>query len=143
MPRTRDHDLLRELGKRLARARQDRGWTQERLAEAVGLEPVSLSRLETGDRALSISTLAAVAGALGIGLGDLLDVERELPAVEHAPEAAEALRLLDRLDPDRRDLVVRLMRELATPTPTTAAQEPPQQSTPAPRKPRTPGRRAR
>lgn len=138
MPRTRNHDLLRDLGKRVARARHDRGWTQERLAEAVGLEPVSLSRLETGDRALSISTLAAVADVLDIGLGDLLDVERQLPAVEHAPEAAEALRLFDRLNPDRRDLVVRLMRELVV-----SPVEAPPPSTPAPRRPRSPGRRGR
>lgn len=137
MPKSRDQGLLRELGERLARARIARGWTQERLAEVVGIEPVTLSRWETGDRALSISTLAAVADTIGVGLGDLLDVSREQPVPEHAPEAVEAARLLDRMDGRRRDLVLRLMRELAV----TNADEPP--STPTPTKSRTPSRPAR
>ena len=50
MPRKRDEDLLREVGRRVAQIRRVRGWTQEALAGAVGIEPVTLSRLETGDR---------------------------------------------------------------------------------------------
>lgn len=140
MPRSRDHELLRALGERVARARTERGWTQERLAEAIGIEPVTLSRWETGDRALSISALAAIADKLGVGLGDLLDVERNLPFPEYPPEAVEAVRLLDNMDGRRRDLVLRLMRELVV-SPVDAQQPPP--STPAPRRPRSPGRRGR
>jgi len=33
-----------------------------------------------------------MAKALEVGLGDLIDVERELPAIEHGPEEAELLR---------------------------------------------------
>ena len=58
MPRNRDQELLRQIGRRVGQIRADRGLTQEVLAEAVGLEPVTVSRWETGDRALSVSTLA-------------------------------------------------------------------------------------
>ena len=113
MPRRRDQELLRDLGRRVAEARTQRGYTQEQLAEAIDIQPVTMSRWETGDRALSITTLANIADALGVGLGDLLDVERDLPSSEHGPEEAELLRAFDKLDPNRRELVLRLLRELA------------------------------
>ncbi|GMV42227.1 MAG: hypothetical protein AMXMBFR64_39430 [Myxococcales bacterium] len=113
MPRTRDQDLLRDIGHRVANARTVRGFTQERLAEVVGIEPVTLSRWETGDRALSISTLARIAEALGVGLGDLLDMERDLPEPEHGPDEAALLRGFAKLSASRRDLIVRLVQELA------------------------------
>lgn len=112
MPRRRDQQLLRTVGQRVAEARRARGFTQERLAETIGIEPVTLSRLETGDRALSLSTLGRIAEALELGLGELLGVERDLPEPEHGPEEAELLRCFGDLSATRRDLVLRLAREL-------------------------------
>jgi len=97
----------------IATLRQQRGFTQERLAERIGIEPVTLSRLETGNRAVSISSASRMADALGVGLGDLLDVQRPLPESEQPPEAAELVREFTGLSAPRRDLVLRLVRELA------------------------------
>jgi len=113
MPRRRDQELLRRVGQRVAHARGDRGWSQERLAEAVGIEPVSLSRLETGDRALSLSTLAAIADALGVNVGDLIDEGRLIPAPQLGPEAAELVRSFEVMPRSRQRLLLKLARELA------------------------------
>jgi ribosome-binding protein aMBF1 (putative translation factor) len=51
-PRYRKLELVKVIGSRVAEARKARGWTQAALAEAIGIESVSLSRLETGQRAL-------------------------------------------------------------------------------------------
>lgn len=111
--RQRDHELLRQLGRRLQQARTDRGWTQEQLAEAIEVDPVSISRYETGARALSLSTINTIAGALEVSLGDLLDAGRELPEPTHDPETEELLRLFSDLTPSQRDLLLRLAREFA------------------------------
>ncbi|MFN3201625.1 MAG: helix-turn-helix domain-containing protein [Bradymonadia bacterium] len=114
MPRARkDRELLQAVGARVAAARRDRGFTQESLAEAVGVEPVTLSRWETGDRALSLTTLARVAGALGVGIGDLLDTTRALPKIEVAPEYLELARTYDAMTEPRKALLLKLARELA------------------------------
>lgn len=112
MPKNRNPELLRRVGRRVAQARAERGFTQERLAEAVGIEPVSLSRLETGDRALSLSTLGEIAGALDLGLGALIGVENDLPTPALDPQEAELLRGFGKLPGHRRDLVLRLIEEL-------------------------------
>ena len=49
-----------------------RRMTQKQLAEAAGINPVYLSQIETGKRAGSLKTLAAVAAALGVEPGDLV-----------------------------------------------------------------------
>jgi transcriptional regulator with XRE-family HTH domain len=113
MPRRRDQELLRLVGQRVALIRKDRGWTQEQLAEAIEIEPVSLSRLETGHRALSLTTLHTIAKALGTGLGDLLDTERDVPEPEHAPDESELLRLYGQLPPQKQDIILRLARDLS------------------------------
>ena len=112
MPRQRDQQIITDVGRRVAQSRKDRGFTQEQLAEAIGIEAVTLSRLETGHRALSLSTLASISAALGVGLGDLLDSGRDLPAPEHTPEEVELLRLFGKLSPTQRDVLLRLAREL-------------------------------
>lgn len=113
MPRSRNPDLLRAVGRRVAQARTDRGYTQEQLAESIGIEPVSLSRLETGDRALSLTTLGLIAEALDLGLGHLLGTDLDLPKPDLTPPELELLRAFDALTAARKDLVLRLARELA------------------------------
>jgi len=113
MPRKRNQDLVHAVGQRVARARRERGWTQERLSEAVDIQAVTLSRLENGDRALSLSTLGRIADALKVSLGDLVDGSRSLPAPKQSPQEAELLRLYGQLTKSRRQLLLRLARELA------------------------------
>ncbi|MDE3722845.1 XRE family transcriptional regulator [Nocardiopsis sp. N85] len=53
------------LGKRIAEAREDAGMTQEDVGLAVGLDRSAISRLEKGERKLSVPELVAVANTLG------------------------------------------------------------------------------
>lgn len=52
--------------------RKFRGFTQEELAEVVGLSPPSISQLEKGKQGFTDSTLEALASALSCNPGDLL-----------------------------------------------------------------------
>ncbi len=52
--------------------RKHRGYTQEELAEMIGLTAPSISKLETGKQGFTDSTLEAIADALNCGPGDLL-----------------------------------------------------------------------
>ena len=52
--------------------RKYRGLTQKQLADAASINAVYLSQIETGKRAGSLKTLAAIAKALGVEPGDLM-----------------------------------------------------------------------
>ena len=52
--------------------RSHRGMKQGELAATAGVHPVYLSQIETGKRTGSAKTLAAIAGALGVSVDDLI-----------------------------------------------------------------------
>jgi transcriptional regulator with XRE-family HTH domain len=56
---------------RLRSARLERFWSQADLATRAGVSKLTISRLETGDRAPSLRTVRALADALGIEPGQL------------------------------------------------------------------------
>jgi transcriptional regulator with XRE-family HTH domain len=87
--------------------------TQEQLAAVVKLEPITISRFERGARALSIANTAAVAGALGVGLARLFDVD--VPASSPDDGEYEWRALWAQLPVERRVLAVRMVKDLAKP----------------------------
>ena len=60
------HSRSREIGRRIAAARQAAGLTQRELAERMGWPRFSLINLELGRRGTTIEKLDAVAAALGV-----------------------------------------------------------------------------
>lgn len=69
--------LLREFGVRLRTLREERGLTQMSLAHSAGLHATYLGSIENGQRNVALLNLYALAGALEVGLADLLP--RPLP----------------------------------------------------------------
>lgn len=61
-----------EFGARLRASRQAKGWTQERLAEEVGLHFTYVSSMERGERNVSLRNILRVSEALGVDAGSLV-----------------------------------------------------------------------
>ena len=61
-------------------ARKKRGWTQRDLARAANMSQPVIARLESGDRDPQLSTLVAVARALGLSIR--LGADTVLPAIQ-------------------------------------------------------------
>lgn len=60
------------IGRNIKLARAQQGWTQGELVEAIGVETVTISRIETGAQHPSISRLQQIAGVLGTSLAALV-----------------------------------------------------------------------
>jgi transcriptional regulator with XRE-family HTH domain len=84
-------DLARLVGERLRAARRERGLSVGALAEAAHVGKGSLSEIENGARNPTMSTLYALAGALGVPLATLV---ADQPGVRLTSPGVEA-RLLD------------------------------------------------
>ena len=54
-------------------ARKGRGISQRDLARALGMSQSTLSRIERGERRVSVDRLIAIARALGVRPADMLD----------------------------------------------------------------------
>jgi transcriptional regulator with XRE-family HTH domain len=63
---------LARFGAALARLRDDREWTDYRLAQEAGVGQIGLSRLIAGERDPQLSTLLRLADALGVTLDELV-----------------------------------------------------------------------
>ncbi len=71
MAKRRDH-LLRALGSRVRHLREDKGWTQEVLADHAGLDRSYIAGIEAGLRNPSVKALAKVAKGLGLSISDVV-----------------------------------------------------------------------
>lgn len=107
-----DPDLLAAIGRRLQQARVARGLSQAELAERIAIEPVTLSRYETGARGPSITTLRDAARVLGITLADLVVDDRPVPEPEQDPRIQRAVRLLRELDAHHLELALRILEAI-------------------------------
>ncbi len=66
-------DVRNRLAVNLKRLRNERGWSQEALADAAGLDRTYISGIERVVRNPTITVVERVARALACQLGDLLD----------------------------------------------------------------------
>jgi transcriptional regulator with XRE-family HTH domain len=63
----------RVFGERIRSLRQNRGLSQERLAELAGVHRTYLSSLERGERNVSLDNIYAIADALGVSPAELFE----------------------------------------------------------------------
>jgi transcriptional regulator with XRE-family HTH domain len=68
-----DSDIARALGSRVRALREAVGLTQERLAHNSGIDRTYVSGIERGARNPSLKTIARLADALGVRVGQLFD----------------------------------------------------------------------
>jgi transcriptional regulator with XRE-family HTH domain len=64
--------LLRKLGLRVLRRRQELGLTQQQLADRLNMASTNIGRIEHGEQNLTVRTLAKLADALELTMAELL-----------------------------------------------------------------------
>jgi transcriptional regulator with XRE-family HTH domain len=65
-------DLQRRVGHNLRRYREDRGLSQEQLAECVGVHRTYMGGVERGERNLTLKSVERIAERVGVDPLDLL-----------------------------------------------------------------------
>jgi transcriptional regulator with XRE-family HTH domain len=102
------------IGERIRAARQERGWTQEQLAEAVGVSRSAVAQWETGRAGQLTGNLSRIAEVLSVGIEHLTH-GREKRANMQAGTGDELalLRLYRECALEDRQLLLRTARRLA------------------------------
>jgi transcriptional regulator with XRE-family HTH domain len=65
-------DTQADLVARIIELRQQAGLKQKQLAEAIGIDPASMNRVEKGERSVSVAELVRLASVLDVRVEDLL-----------------------------------------------------------------------
>ncbi|GAB5606354.1 helix-turn-helix domain-containing protein [Sideroxyarcus sp. TK5] len=108
-PKAEEKKLAKRLGALIAARRKSLGLTQGELAEAVGIEQESMSRIETGIITTSLSRLLSLADALDCSIETLLR-----PASNRQQDQSLVMEgLLDGLDEAERAFAVRVVSDFA------------------------------
>ncbi len=94
------------IGKRIKRARQSKGMSQEELAEVVDLSVSYISYIETAKKSLGLSTLIEIANALGVSADDLLADNIHIHRTAVATE--EFKKLLNDCTPYERRVIIEI-----------------------------------
>ena len=107
-----------KIGQIIRSLREEKGWSQEKLAFDAGLETSHLSRIERGERRLAIDALDSLAAALGSSPAAVCAIREGLAlptgaasldgdlTVDYTPEAVELRKTFRKLPLASRRLVV-------------------------------------
>lgn len=68
--------FYKEIGKRIFKAREAKGFTQQQLADKISLKRTSVTNIEKGKQKILIHTLAIIASKLDV------DIESLIPKIE-------------------------------------------------------------
>jgi transcriptional regulator with XRE-family HTH domain len=83
--------FVAELGLRIVELRERRGFTQEQLAESIGVSTRHMQSAEAGEANLSLVTLGKLAGALRCSVADLFaPTERRVQRRPGRPKRASS-----------------------------------------------------
>lgn len=63
---------FKAIGKRIKIARIKKNFTQEAVADRIGVSPQHVSNIETGNSSVSLPTLVAIANMLSVSVDELL-----------------------------------------------------------------------
>ncbi len=99
-----------KIGEKIRKYRRAKGFSQEFLAEKVGISVTHMSHIETGNTKLSLSVLVALALALEVQTDDLL--------FEQTPVRTTAIQELDSLFAGCTDTQLRILIDLIKATKT-------------------------
>lgn len=72
-----DKQLLKQFGTRIRELRQERGLSQEQLAEQTGFHRTYIGMVERGERNLSLSNIAVFAHAFELSISHLLRMKKD------------------------------------------------------------------
>ncbi len=98
-----------KFGKRFRDIRKHFGYTQDKMAEIAGIEPQSISKIESGKNFPLLSNLDKIANNLGIELEDFFNYEHK----ENAEQMRKTLlEIFDSLDLPEKEKLLRIARVL-------------------------------
>ena len=103
-----------QIGTRIRKVRRERGWTQDQLANAVGVSRSAVAQWETGRAGQVTANLTRIASVLGVGVDYLMHGEdKRAPTKAGTGDELAMLRLYRECSPEDRQLLLRTARRLA------------------------------
>ena len=96
---------------RIKEAREARGWTQERLAEAMNTTQQTIQRWETGQTDVKSTQIKEISRALGMTVSFIMGVDNEsLQPLDLTPDERDLLAAYRNMDAPQREMLLATAR---------------------------------
>jgi transcriptional regulator with XRE-family HTH domain len=107
---------MQHIGKNIKRIREEKGLTQQSIADLIAMHRSNYSRVETGDRDLSIDAIGKIAKYFNMTIDQLVNFEGDIPqeVTIEDKSLAEQIKLIQGLELEEKNMVFKMVDTFLT-----------------------------
>jgi transcriptional regulator with XRE-family HTH domain len=107
---------MQHIGKTIKGIREEKGLTQQQIAELVHMHRSNYSKVESGERELSIEAINTVAKFFGITIDQLVNFDGNIPddVTVEDKSLMEQVKLIAELEPEEKNMVFKMIDTFLT-----------------------------
>lgn len=107
---------MQHIGKNIKKIREEKSLTQQAIADLIAMHRSNYSRVETGDRDLSIEAVGKIAKFFNMTIDDLVNFEGEIPneVTFDDKNTIEQMQLIQQLDEEDRTTIFKIVETMLT-----------------------------
>lgn len=108
--------IMKHIGKTIKAIREEKGLTQQQVAELVTMHRSNYSKVESGDRDLSIDAINKVAKYFGMTIDELVNFDGKVPNEVTVEDKSlmEQVKLIAELEPEEKTMVFKMIDTFLT-----------------------------
>lgn len=106
----------KSLGQIIKKIREEKGLTQQQVADIVNMHRSNYSKVENGDRELSIEAINKIAKHFGMTIDQLVNFDGQIPTEVTIEDKSllEQVRLIQELEPEEKNMVFKMIDTFLT-----------------------------
>ena len=107
---------MQHIGKNIKRIREEKALTQQSIAYLIAMHRSNYSRVETGDRDLSIDAISKIAKYFNMTIDQLVNFESDIPQEVNIEDKslAEQIKLIQGLELEEKNMVFKMVDTFLT-----------------------------
>lgn len=107
---------MSSVGQNIKKIREDKGLTQQTIAELIAMHRSNYSKIESGQRELSIEALNKIAKYFGMSIDQIVNFEGDIPKEITVEDKTllEQVKLIQELDSEEKNMVFKMVDTFLT-----------------------------
>ena len=107
---------MKHLGKIIKTLREEKGMTQQQIAELVHMHRSNYSKVESGERDLSLEAVNKIAKYFGMAIDQLVNFNGNIPDEVTVEDKSllEQVKLIQELEPEEKNMVFKIVDSFLT-----------------------------
>ncbi len=104
------------VGTNIRRLREDRGIKQSEIADLIGMHRSNYSKIETGQREISVAAVDKIAGFFNMTIDELVHLGEDIPKEVSMEDktTTEQVKLIQELDQEEKNMIFKMVETFLT-----------------------------